>query len=110
VPEIERYYAAADVFLLPTFYEAFSLATLEAAASGLPLVVTKVNGTEELIEDGRNGFFIERDGDDIAHRLRQLRDDHRLRTMLGDAARQSALRYAWDTIADQTLRVYEEVR
>lgn len=110
VPEIEHYYAAADVFILPTYYEAFSLATFEAAASGLPILVTGVNGPDEFIRNGENGFFIERDADDIAKKVRLLVEDGSLRRTLGARAREGSLRYSWDAIAEQTLRLYEEVR
>lgn len=110
VGSIEDYYAGADVFVLPTHYEAFSLATLEAAASGLPLVVTKVNGTDELMEDGVNGFFIERDPDDIAQKIRLLAGDLQLRTRLGTHARASAEKYSWEMVADKTIALYEQVR
>ncbi len=52
------YYAAADAFVLPTAYETFSLASYEAAAAGLPLLVTRVNGVEDLLVDGETGWFI----------------------------------------------------
>jgi UDP-glucose:(heptosyl)LPS alpha-1,3-glucosyltransferase len=110
VSDIENYYAAADVFVLPTHYEAFSLATLEAAASGLPLVVTKVNGTEELMEDGVNGLLVARDPDDIADKLRPLSADIVLRKRLGMNARASAERYSWEHVADKTLGLYEQIR
>ena len=54
---VTEYYAVSDIFVFPTAYEAFSLATLEAVASGLPILATKVNGTEELIIESYNGFF-----------------------------------------------------
>ncbi len=57
--EIERYYAAADLFVLPTLYDPFSNATLEAMASGLPVVTTKNNGASELVENGQEGFVVE---------------------------------------------------
>jgi len=57
---VTEYYAASDIFVFPTAYEAFSLVTLEAVASGLPILATKVNGTEELIIESYNGFFIKR--------------------------------------------------
>lgn len=56
--EIERFYAAADLFVLPTLYDPFSNATLEAMASSLPVITTKNNGVAELIEDGREGFVL----------------------------------------------------
>jgi UDP-glucose:(heptosyl)LPS alpha-1,3-glucosyltransferase len=109
VQEISQYYAASDLFVFPTFYEAFSLAVLEAAASGLPLLVTKVNGTEEFVVDGANGYFITRDPEDIAEKIQLLiSDSEQLRT-LGLNARRTAENYSWDIIAENTLRVYEEV-
>ena len=68
VSGISEYFAAFDIFVFPTAYEVFSLVTLEAVASGLPILATKVNGTEELIKEGYNGFFIRRDPNDIAEK------------------------------------------
>lgn len=110
VQNIEDYFAMSDAFIFPTLYEAFSLATLEAAASGVPLITTKVNGTEELIEEGINGFFIERHADDIAAKVVRLVDDAELRNRLGTNARISAECYSWDIITQRTIEVYEKVR
>lgn len=57
--DIERFYAAADLFVLPTLYDPFSNAALEAMASGLPVITTKNNGVAELIENGREGYVLE---------------------------------------------------
>jgi UDP-glucose:(heptosyl)LPS alpha-1,3-glucosyltransferase len=59
VPDLPRYHAAADVFLLPTLYEPFSNACLEAAAAGLPVITTRCNGFAEVIEAGTEGEVIE---------------------------------------------------
>ena len=64
--DVASWYRRGRRFLLPTAYETFSLVTYEAAACGLPLLVTKVNGVEDLLRDGENGWFIERDAADIA--------------------------------------------
>ncbi len=110
VNNIRDYYAASDAFIFPTSYEAFSLATLEAAASGLPLLTTKVNGTEELIEKGVNGLFVEQDGGDIAEKVETLMSDATLRNTMGANARRSAERYSWDSIARRTIEVYEQIQ
>ncbi|MGA9364109.1 MAG: glycosyltransferase family 4 protein [Bacteroidota bacterium] len=110
VREISRYYAASDLFVLPTFYEAFSVATLEAAAAGLPLLVTKVNGTEELVKDGYNGYFISRNPESIAEKVAVLLSDKEKLTKLGANARKSAEPYSWDSVTERTLSVYEEIR
>jgi len=57
--EIERFYAAADLFVLPTLYDPFSNATLEAMASGIPVITTKNNGVAELIDSGQEGFVMD---------------------------------------------------
>lgn len=110
VPDITEYYAAADIFVFPTAYEAFSLATLEAAASGLPILATKVNGTEELIKEGYNGFFIRRDACDIADKINLLTNDDSLRGHMARNARKTAEKYSWDKIAKRYVEVYEEVK
>lgn len=57
--DIENFYALADIFVLPTLYDPFSNATLEAMASGLPVVTTKNNGAAELIEQAKEGYTVE---------------------------------------------------
>ncbi len=100
------YFVAADALVGPSYFEAFSLVTLEGAAAGLPLIVPRMNGTEEFVVDGVNGWFTERDGAAIAERLRVLRDDEGLRRRMSDAARESAAPYDWDRITDQFEDLY----
>jgi UDP-glucose:(heptosyl)LPS alpha-1,3-glucosyltransferase len=59
VREMPSLYAAADIFLLPTIYDPFSNACLEALAAGLPVVTTRANGFSEIIESGRHGTIID---------------------------------------------------
>ena len=100
------YYAAADAFVLPTAYEAFPLVALEAAAAGLPLLAARVSGVEELIDDGRNGWFVERDAAMIAGRLRTLAADPDLRARMGAAARESTEGYSWNSVVDAYVKLY----
>jgi UDP-glucose:(heptosyl)LPS alpha-1,3-glucosyltransferase len=65
VADLRRYHAAADVFVLPTIYEPFSNACLEAAAAGLPVITTRHNGFAEVIDPGPEGEVLE-DPRDIA--------------------------------------------
>ena len=107
--DIQLVYQLADAFLLPTAYESFSLVTFEAAASGLPVLVTPVSGVRELIEDGRNGFLISRDPELIAARLRALAGDGALRERLGRAARESALAYSSSRMVERHAELYERL-
>jgi glycosyltransferase involved in cell wall biosynthesis len=106
VREMEHVYEIADAFLLPSSYETFSLVTFEAAASGLAVLATPVNGVRELIEDGRNGFLITREPRTIADRLGQLAADPALRIRLGQAARESALRFSWAEMVSKHHQLY----
>jgi UDP-glucose:(heptosyl)LPS alpha-1,3-glucosyltransferase len=103
-------YPAGDAFVLPTGYEAFPLVALEAAASGLPLLVTRVNGVEDLLEDGVNGWYIAPDARDIARRLNELRQNPGHASQLGVAARSAASRFSWDAMVEGYLSLYAELR
>jgi UDP-glucose:(heptosyl)LPS alpha-1,3-glucosyltransferase len=56
--KVEKLYAIADIFVLPTMYDPFSNATIEAMASGIPAITTAYNGASEIIEDSVNGFVV----------------------------------------------------
>jgi glycosyltransferase involved in cell wall biosynthesis len=104
--DVAPLYQLADVFVFPTSYEAFPLVALEAAASGLPILATPVNGVRELVSDGVNGFLIAADPGDIAARLRMLADDPALLERLGRAAREAALEYSWEKMVERHHRLY----
>jgi glycosyltransferase involved in cell wall biosynthesis len=108
-PDPVPYYLAADALVAPSYFEAFSLVALEAAASALPLIVPRMNGTEELVRNGVNGWFTERSGSGIAARLQVLRDDPSLREAMSAAARQSVAPYDWERITDLYEAVYTEL-
>jgi UDP-glucose:(heptosyl)LPS alpha-1,3-glucosyltransferase len=107
--EPQGIYAAADALTLPSAYEAFSMVTLEAAAAGLPLIVTRINGTDELVVDGVNGWFVERSGASIAARLTELQRDPVAHAAMREAARASAQRYDWERIVDEFEALYAQL-
>ena len=59
VADLRRIYAAADIFILPSIYDPFSNACLEALASGLPVITTRANGFSEIIENGVHGSIVD---------------------------------------------------
>jgi UDP-glucose:(heptosyl)LPS alpha-1,3-glucosyltransferase len=110
VADPERYYAAADIFALPTFFDPFANATLEAMASGLPVVTSRQNGAAEILRPGVDGLIVDRpdDVDGLAEALASLADPA-TRSALGEQARQTALRFPWERPLERTLEVYREV-
>jgi glycosyltransferase involved in cell wall biosynthesis len=101
--------ASSDIFFFPSWYEAFSLATIEAAACGLPIVATSINGTEDFIQPGITGDFVKSDPKDIAQVIEPLVKDAQKRTEMGRNARQLVEQnYTWDRVTDATENAYKE--
>ena len=100
--------AASDIFLFPSHYEAFSLATLEAAACGLPVIATKINGTEDFIQPRMNGEFITHDPAQIAETLSSLvANRSAVQLMGGNARRLVEQHYTWDHVTSMTEEAYK---
>src|SRR5205085_781734 len=72
VSAVEKYYAASDALLFPSYSEAFALVEVEAAACGLPLFLTRHHGSEMILDDGSNGRFVEFDAGKIADVLEEF--------------------------------------
>jgi UDP-glucose:(heptosyl)LPS alpha-1,3-glucosyltransferase len=109
VEDVQRVYDAADAFVMASSYETFSLVTFEAAASGLAILATPVNGVRELIRDGENGLLISTDPALLAERLRRLAGDPALRLRLGEAARRDALRFGTERMVSEHHALYERL-
>jgi phosphatidyl-myo-inositol dimannoside synthase len=93
-------YAAAHVFALPSFNEGMALAALEAMGAGLPLVVTRTGGTQELVQEGVNGFTFDwGDVPALTSHLGRLAADRALARKMGAASRARAGRFTWEGIA-----------
>jgi glycosyltransferase involved in cell wall biosynthesis len=88
--DVRPFLWSADAFVLPSHYEAFSAALLEAAAAGLPAIATRISGSEEVLRDGVNGFEVDLSAAAIAAGLRRFLElDARERDAMRNAARES---------------------
>ena len=103
------YYSAAEVVVVPSFYESFGMVALEAMACGTPVVASQVGGLAFLVQNGITGYVVP-DGDDEAlfDRLFQLAKSPDLRSELGEQAATAARSYGWDNITTQMMRLYDE--
>jgi UDP-glucose:(heptosyl)LPS alpha-1,3-glucosyltransferase len=106
----EELHAAGDALIFPSYYDTFGNVPLEAMASGLPVVVTESCGMSELITNGVDGLILKdpADVEALATALMRL-SDRDFCEGLGRKARETAERQSWDTVADRTLNVYEEL-
>jgi len=106
-----RYYGAGDIFILPTVYEPFSNACLEAMASALPVVTTTRNGASEIMTDKVDSALVDDPADSavLAGAIRPLLDAER-RKNAGKSARAKALEHTIERTVDAFLKVIEDVR
>jgi len=104
------YYSAAEVVVMPSFYESFGMVALEAMACGTPVIASKVGGLVHLIKDGETGFFVPaQDSERLAEKLRLLFVEHELRHQLGSQAAAYAKEFRWENITQQIVGVYQEM-
>ena len=104
------YYRAADVCLVPSYYESFGLVAVEALACGTPVIATRVGGLQYTVRDGQSGYLVSwRCPEPFAERLETLLANPDLRRRFGVAARASVERFGWPRVAGEITAVYEEV-
>jgi len=104
------YYKAADVFVLPstTSGESFGFVLLEAAAAGLPIVVSSLETFRAFIRDGYNGLVAKLgDIDALAEAINRLLSDTALRQEMGEHAKASVRDYSWENTATKIEKIYE---
>jgi UDP-glucose:(heptosyl)LPS alpha-1,3-glucosyltransferase len=108
--DVERCYAGADLFVLPTLYDPFANACLEAMACGLPVLTTAANGAAELIQDGINGRVLgdAPSAETLADALQHLLPWER-RIAMGEAARRTASEYPLSRTLMHMVQLYESV-
>ena len=111
VPDARAVLGAADVFVLPSRTEGMPLAALEAMEARLPVVGTRVIGTEEVVRDGETGLLVPpRRPEPLATALGTLLADPSLRTRMGAAGRQRYLEHhTAEVMATRTRAVYADV-
>ena len=107
---IQEIYAAGDIFVFPSEYDAFGTACLEAMASGLPVIASKTSGVSEILTHGKDGFVINHpiNAQEIAHYIHLLLEEEK-RGQMGTAARQKAELYSFEANVEKTLRIYQKV-
>jgi D-inositol-3-phosphate glycosyltransferase len=104
------FYSAADVVVMPSYYESFGMVALEAMACGTPVIVTQVGGLAFLVQDGITGFHIPvEDPEALADRLIKIMNDPELRDQMSQQAAEIAQNYAWEKIATSMSTLYQDV-
>lgn len=108
-PALTRLYQSAGMVVVPSTYEPFGLVALEAMACGRPVVASRTGGLAEVVTDGTIGYLVPpADHLSLAQRMAQLLLEPARAVAMGQAARQEALRYSWEHVAELTHGLYHD--
>ena len=108
--DLPLYYNAADVCVVPSYYESFGLAALESMACGTPVVAARVGGLSTIVQHGRTGFLKSwRCPEAFANSLEMIISSDRLKHSMGLAARRRAEGMGWDQVAGDIRSLYESL-
>ena len=104
-------YAASDIFVLPALYENFPFAILEAQATGLPVISTKVGGIPELVTNNKNGLLVEpANSEQLTEEIMILLKNPKFAEELGKRARQLIEeKFAWSLITNEVVDLYSKI-
>ena len=106
--DVPHLYAAADAFIFPTLYEPFGNVVLEAMASGIPAIVSRVAGVSEVIDNDSIVVEDPMNIDELSAAVKRL-EDPAIRKPMGEAARRKAMARPLEQVFDENFRLYEQV-
>lgn len=109
--ELVKCYARAEIAVVPSLYEGFSIPAAEAMACGLPVVATTAGALPEVVENGRSGILVPpQDAGALARAIKRLLENKSLRQAMGEEGRRRVERhFTWEEAARKTLEIYREV-
>ncbi len=106
--DVSKYLSASDIFVLPSFYEGFGIAALEAMAAGLPVIASEVGGLPELLENNLNGYLVPAGNPcRFCDAMYELISKHDLIVEMGNANRIKANNFTFDKMLDKYYELYE---
>jgi len=109
--DLVKWYAAADIAVVPSMFEGFGLPAAEAMACEVPVIAFAAGALPELVADGETGILVPpADVAKLAAAIRKLVEDKELRLRMAKAARKRVeQKFNWEKAAKQILDVYREV-
>ena len=105
--DVKELYEAADIFVFPSFREGLPLSVMEAMASGLPCVASKIRGNKDLLERTEGGFLCDpHDVMDFAEKINVLAVDAQLREKMGRANQMTIQKFGEETVIEEIQSIY----
>ena len=105
--DVKELYEAADIFVFPSFREGLSVSVMEAMASGLPCVASKIRGNTDLLENTGGGFLRDpHDASDFAEKIERLAADVELRKKMGRANLMTIQKFSTEAVIKEMQNIY----
>ena len=107
--ELPDIFRSADIFILPSVMEGMASVTLQAIASGLPIIVSRVEGNEEILEENVNGLSASYNNpSEFADAMEKLIKSPELRQKMSKNSIEKSKHFSWESIAERYLEMYEK--
>jgi len=106
--DVPNYLKAADIFAFASITETQGIVTLEAMAAGLPSVAVDASGTRDILENGKQGFLVQNDANDLANGIIKLVENSSLMNNFKSAALRTSRAYDNKRLARKMLKAYEQ--
>lgn len=109
--DVPKYYASADCYVSPAFYESFGMSIIEAMAAGIPVVATSVGAVPELISNNETGLLVQRNNaSEIADAVCRFFANSELRRKISSSAREFVRQqFSWDKICSTLFSMYQDL-
>ncbi|MFA5737144.1 MAG: glycosyltransferase family 4 protein [Candidatus Paceibacterota bacterium] len=110
--DVYAYMKAAKIFVLPSLLEGFGIVVIEANANGLPVIVVKNkwNAAVELVTNGKNGFIVDNNIDDLAKKISYLLKNDNIRFSMKNEAQKFAANFDWQNLAEKLEIIYTNIK
>lgn len=107
--DMEKYFAASHLFVMPSLYESSPFSFMEAMACGLPVIGSNTGGMPELVQHGQDGFLVEpHDPTSLAECVLKVLEDKNLWQRMSQNCRETVKRFTLDNMIEETIKVYEK--
>ena len=107
--DIKELLKAGDIFLFTSKQEGLARSLMEAMASGLPVICSKIRGNVDLVDDGVNGILINNTVEEAVKAIKLIYTDSKLKLSLSKAEKEKITQFGLDNIRSSMIQIYDKI-